>query len=194
MWNPTHGERGSGPPEWLSGVHSIRSCGFGGKAQIESKLGHWIPSGIYDIRGGFCLPTSRFRSGQMMTGCIVMSCVKDGVCRLIHSFDYVLFEDLTRPLSQYQGVAHRLYTSDVPLDTHRMLREFKPKPKVFYLEPIPKEQIFDIILRNLHKERLLFEKDSDIYKNLGLFLANPEFELNQFLLSLGNLLYGIKLI
>jgi hypothetical protein len=130
----------------------------------------------------------------MMTGGLILSCVKDDICYLLSYHDYVLFDELVPILEEYDGVLHRFYTSDSPLDTFRMLREFKPRPKVSYLDPIPGDQAMDIILRNLHKERLLFEKNSDIYKSLGLFLANPEFELNQFLLSLGNLLYGIKLI
>ena len=180
------------------GKRSLKSLGFDGKVRLEERLKH-IPSGVYKVRAGLSLPTSRYSSvDSLMSGCVVVgfipcsSKISNRVMYLYDCQDFSIFSDCDNFFHNFftSGLILPAYCSDSAVDTWRMFKGMKKFFKVKYLDPIPSDQVYDIILRNFYLKTLKIEKESLIYKKLGSFLANPNIEVNAFLNSLGNLFYG----
>ena len=181
-----------------NGKKNLKSLGFDGKVKLEEDLKH-IPPGVYKVRAGLSLPTSRYSSSNsLMLGCVVIGfipCSSKSSNKVIYLYDCQDFSILSECDNFFRtffssGLRMPTYCSDNVTDTFRMFKGMKQFFKVRYLDPIPSDQVYDIILRNFYLKTLKIQKGSLPYKKLGLFLANPNIEVNAFLNSLGNLLYG----
>lgn len=173
----------------------VHSLGFGSKVNLSDH--EFIPDGCYKVVGGLCLPTTRFSEVGVMRGNIVVVFIsKSGDVYFNDCCDFIITGDTFDFLFSYSrlGVKVRYYCSDNDLNIWRFLKSFDLRPSVIRIDPIVDSQIYDIIYNNLHSGVLKIRKGSDIYKKFGVFLSQPGRELNPFLVSVGNILHGERLI
>ena len=177
---------------------SIRSLGFDSKGQIKN-MG-WVPSGLYSFRGGMSLPTRRYNgSGNRMEGCFIWSAYADDTLYLLESLIWSEMRDVDNFFSKdiFGGFSLRFFTAESDISVWRNVLKFSAlddacQPHPIYLDRVDDAQLLDVILRWMHLERLKFERGGVFYKNLGLFLTNPNLEISPFLESLGYLLIGME--
>ena len=182
----------------MSDNAKFSSLGYRGMGQVEGS--RWIPAGIYSFRGGMSFPTRRFKGGgSRMEGCFIWSCFSEGKVYLIDVSVWTEICEADEFFSQnfFDGFKLRFFTAESDLDIWRNMLKFSlidesRRPRPIYLDRIDDNKLLDVILRWMHLENLYYEKGSVFYKRLGLFLTNPNLEIDPFLEALGYLLIGLE--
>lgn len=157
---------------------SDKCLGFDSKVRYCGK--------VWQYFFGLAEPSSSYdKFSRELFGGLVCGLWDGEVLRLL---DFISFRR-TAEVSDYEfilgGVRPRLYTDA------RYVR-YADRYSPYYVDRRKLDEYSDIVLQKVHDGCLQFEKGGVVYKKMGLFLSNPGSRKNEFIASLGVLLYGIE--